>query len=154
MREFYLGMMSGTSIDGVDAVLTEIDDAACRVVHAATTPFSPALLARLRRIVEVPEASLRELGSLDHALGKFFGDCAVQLLAKAGIERARVTAIGHHGQTIFHEPNGAEPFSMQIGDPNVVAATTQICTVADFRRLDIANGGQGAPLVPAFHAWC
>jgi anhydro-N-acetylmuramic acid kinase len=154
MRELYLGMMSGTSIDGVDAVLAEIDDGSCRVPSAATTPFPAPLLARLRRVVEVPQTTLRELGSLDHAVGKFFGDCALKLLADAGIDRAKITAIGHHGQTIFHDPNGDEPFSMQIGDPNVVAAVTQICTVADFRRLDIACGGQGAPLVPAFHAWC
>jgi anhydro-N-acetylmuramic acid kinase len=154
MRELYLGMMSGTSIDGVDAVLTEIDDGSCVVLRAATTPFPPALLARLRRIVEVPQASLRELGSLDHAVGKFFGDCALRLLQDAGVDPAAVRAIGHHGQTIFHDPDGDDPFSMQIGDPNVVAAVTQICTVADFRRLDIAYGGQGAPLVPAFHAWC
>jgi anhydro-N-acetylmuramic acid kinase len=154
MGELYLGMMSGTSIDGVDAVLIELGDASCTVLRAATTPFPPSLLSRLRRIVEVPQASLRELGALDHAVGRFFGDCALALLADAGIDRAKVTAIGHHGQTIFHEPSGDEPFSMQIGDPNVVAAMTRICTVADFRRLDIASGGQGAPLVPAFHAWC
>ncbi len=154
MRELYLGLMSGTSIDGVDAVLTEIDDGSCRVQHAATTPFPPDLLGRLRRVVEIPQVSLPELGALDHAVGKFFARCALALLADAKVDRTRVTAIGHHGQTIFHDPGGDEPFSMQIGDPNVVAALAEICTVADFRRLDIAYGGQGAPLVPAFHAWC
>ena len=121
---------------------------------AATTPFPPPLLARVRRIVEVPQTELRELGALDHAVGGFFAGCALDLIARAGVERTAVQAIGHHGQTVFHEPNGDEPFSMQIGDPNVIAATTGICTVADFRRLDMAVGGQGAPLVPAFHAWC
>jgi len=154
MSELYLGMISGTSIDGVDAVLVEFAERGCRIVDATTTPFPPRLLARLQRIVEVPQTPLRELGALDHAVGAFFAGCALDLIARAGVERDAVLAIGHHGQTIFHEPGGDEPFSMQIGDPNVVAATTGICTVADFRRLDMAVGGQGAPLVPAFHAWC
>ncbi len=154
MSELYLGMISGTSIDGVDAVLVDFGDRNCRIIEAATTPFPPRLLARLRRIVEVPQAELCELGALDHAVGGFFAGCALDLIARAGVTHDAVRAIGHHGQTIFHEPSGDEPFSMQIGDPNVVAATTGICTVADFRRLDMAFGGQGAPLVPAFHAWC
>jgi len=154
MNELYLGMISGTSIDGADAVLVELGNRSCRVVAAATSAFPPPLLARLRRIVEVPQTSLRELGALDHAVGEFFAACALDLISRAGVSPDSVRAIGHHGQTIFHEPNGAEPFSMQIGDPNVVAARTGICTVADFRRLDMAFGGQGAPLVPAFHAWC
>lgn len=154
MSDLYLGMISGTSIDGVDAVLVDFGDRTCRVVEAETTPFTPALLARLRRIVEVPHAELRELGMLDHAVGAFFAACALRLIARAGATRDDVRAIGHHGQTIFHEPRTDERFSMQIGDPNVVAADTGICTVADFRRLDMAFGGQGAPLVPAFHAWC
>jgi anhydro-N-acetylmuramic acid kinase len=154
MRELYLGMMSGTSIDGVDAVLAEFHERSCRVLGAATTPFPAELLARLRAIVEAPQTTLRELGALDHAVGEFFADCAIRLLETTQVNRAEVAAIGHHGQTVFHEPNGDEPFSMQIGDPNVVAARTAICTVADFRRLDMAHGGQGAPLVPAFHAWC
>jgi anhydro-N-acetylmuramic acid kinase len=154
MSDLYLGMISGTSIDGVDAVLVDFGERTARVVEAATTPFPPRLLARLRSIVEVPRTELRELGALDHAVGEFFAGCALDIIARAGITRDQVQAIGHHGQTIFHKPTGNEPFSMQIGDPNVVAATAGICTVADFRRLDMALGGQGAPLVPAFHAWC
>lgn len=153
MSELYLGLMSGTSIDGVDAVLADIDDTSCQVVRAATTAFPAPLLARLGRIVEVPQTTLRELGALDHALGEFFAECALDLIEHAGIPRGDVTAIGHHGQTIFHQPTGTEPFTMQIGDPSVVAAKTGIVTVADFRRLDMACGGQGAPLVPAFHVW-
>jgi anhydro-N-acetylmuramic acid kinase len=154
MSELYLGMISGTSMDGVDAVLVEFEDHACRVLDATTTPYSAPLLQDLRGIVEVPRTSLRDLGSLDHRIGKFFATCARELIARAGFDADDVRAIGHHGQTIFHSPGGDAPFSMQIGDPNVVAADTGICTVADFRRLDMALGGQGAPLVPAFHAWC
>src|SRR5690606_2033946 len=153
MSDLFIGMISGTSVDGVDVVLADFDEKSCRVVAAATTPFPPELLQRLRRIIETPQTTLRELGALDHAVGRFFGACANELLRSAGVSASRVTAIGHHGQTIFHEPHGVERFTMQIGDPNIVAADTGIPTVADLRRLDMALGGQGAPLVPAFHAW-
>jgi anhydro-N-acetylmuramic acid kinase len=153
MSELFVGLISGTSVDGVDAVLASFDDDSAQIVAAATTPFPPELLSRLRRIIETPQTTLRELGALDHAVGRFFASCTTNLLRSAGVDAGRVTAIGHHGQTIFHEPVGAERFTMQIGDPNIVVADTGIPTVADFRRLDMAYGGQGAPLVPAFHAW-
>ncbi len=154
MSELYVGLMSGTSMDGVDAVLSAIDDSTCRVLNASTTPFPAPLRERLERLVTTPTPSLRDLGTLDHALGRFFAECALELLARSNVGRQDVAAIGHHGQTVFHEPAGDEPFTMQIGDPNIVASETGITTVADFRRLDMALGGQGAPLVPAFHAWC
>jgi anhydro-N-acetylmuramic acid kinase len=153
MSDLYLGMLSGTSIDGVDAVLAEIGDNDCRIVEAKTTPFRPALHARLQKLVEAPETSLRALGALDVAVGRFFAECALDVIAAAGIKPTDVAAIGSHGQTVYHDPLGAEPFSLQLADPNSIAARTGITTVADFRRLDIALGGQGAPLVPAFHAW-
>ena len=153
MSELFLGMISGTSIDGVDAVLAEIGDDSFRIVGANTSPFPSALHTRLRKLVETPQTSLRELGSLDVAVGRFFGECALALISSSGVRPEDVAAIGSHGQTVFHEPLGAEPFSLQLGDPNVIAAATGCATVADFRRLDMALGGQGAPLVPAFHAW-
>jgi anhydro-N-acetylmuramic acid kinase len=153
MNDLFLGMLSGTSIDGVDAVLVDIGDDECRIVRAKTTPFPPELLARLQNLVETPQTSLRNLGALDVAVGRFFGQCALELIAAAGLNPTDIAAIGSHGQTVYHDPHGAEPFSLQLGDPNAIAANTGITTVADFRRLDIALGGQGAPLVPAFHAW-
>lgn len=153
MSNLYLGMLSGTSIDGVDAVLAEIRDNDCQIVQAKTTAFHPVLHARLQKLVESPETSLRALGALDVAVGRFFGDCALDLIAAAGVKTTDVAAIGSHGQTVYHEPQGAEPFSLQLADPNSIAARTGITTVADFRRLDIALGGQGAPLTPAFHRW-
>jgi anhydro-N-acetylmuramic acid kinase len=153
MSDLFLGMISGTSIDGVDAVLAEIGDDDFRIVGADTTPFPADLHARLRKLVETPQTSLRDLGSLDVAVGRFFAECARKLIASCGLRPEDVTAIGSHGQTVYHEPVGAEPFSLQLGDPNVIAAMTGSTTVADFRRLDVALGGQGAPLVPAFHAW-
>jgi len=153
VNDRYLGMLSGTSIDGVDAVLAEIGEHDCRVIVAKTTPFPPALLARLQKLVEVPQTSLRDLGALDVAVGRFFADCALEVIAGAGLKPAEIAAIGSHGQTVYHDPHGEEPFSLQLGDANTIAATTGITTVADFRGLDVALGGQGAPLVPAFHAW-
>jgi anhydro-N-acetylmuramic acid kinase len=153
MSDLFLGMISGTSIDGVDAVLAEIGDDDFRIVAANTTPFPADLHARLRKLVETPQTSLRDLGALDVAVGRFFADCALKLIASSGLRPQDVAAIGSHGQTVYHEPLGAEPFSLQLGDPNVIAAMTGSTTVADFRRLDVALGGQGAPLVPAFHAW-
>jgi anhydro-N-acetylmuramic acid kinase len=153
MSELFLGMMAGTSIDGVDAVLAEIGDTEFRILAAVTTPFPTALHDRIQTLVETPQTSLRNLGMLDVAVGRFFAECALNLIAAAGLKPEQIAAIGSHGQTVYHEPNGPEPFTLQIGDPNVIAATTGITTAADFRRIDVALGGQGAPLVPAFHAW-
>src|SRR5690606_6544723 len=153
MTELYIGLISGTSVDGVDAVLCEIDDAHLRVLAAETLPYPPELRKRVVDLIDRPEISLAELGSLDVALGEHFAACALGIASRAGIAPSRIAAIGHHGQTVFHKPSPPEPFSLQLGDPNVVAARTGITTVADFRRLDVALGGQGAPPVPAFHAW-
>jgi anhydro-N-acetylmuramic acid kinase len=153
MSDLFLGMISGTSIDGVDAVLAEISDTDFRILSATTTPFPASLHARLQALVETPQTSLRDLGTLDVAVGRFFAECALSLIGAAGRKAVDVAAIGSHGQTAYHEPSGTEPFTLQIGDPNVIAAQTGITTAADFRRIDVALGGQGAPLVPAFHSW-
>jgi anhydro-N-acetylmuramic acid kinase len=153
MSELFLGMISGTSIDGVDAVLAEIGDTEFRIRSAATTPFPEPLHRRLQTLVETPQTSLRDFGALDVAVGRFFAQCALALISQAGCKPEQIAAIGSHGQTVYHDTQGSEPFTLQIGDPNVIAAATGIATAADFRRIDIALGGQGAPLVPAFHAW-
>jgi anhydro-N-acetylmuramic acid kinase len=153
LAERYIGLISGTSVDGVDAVIAEFDDRSCRIIAAATTPYPASLSKRVWTLIERPVTDLASLGATDVLLGRFFADCVSDLLARADLAPAAITAIGHHGQTIFHQPTGSAPFTLQIGDPNVLVARTGITTVADFRRLDIALGGQGAPLVPAFHDW-
>ncbi|HEX7081731.1 MAG TPA: anhydro-N-acetylmuramic acid kinase [Gammaproteobacteria bacterium] len=153
MTELYVGLISGTSVDGVDAVLVELGTSSFAVRAAETRPFPQNLRNRIAALIDRPETSLAELGALDVALGQFFADSALAVIASAGVAPADVVAIGHHGQTVFHKPEPPEPFTLQLGDPNVIAARTGITTVADFRRLDVALGGQGAPLVPAFHAW-
>ena len=150
--------MSGTSMDAVDAVLAETrgDDF---TVRAARSVALPGPVAEALRRLAVPGSpcsaesdALDELGRLDREVAELFAGAAVGLLAAAGIDAGAVRAIGSHGQTLRHRPRSARPFTLQIGDPNVIASATGIAVVADFRRRDVALGGQGAPLVPAFHA--
>jgi anhydro-N-acetylmuramic acid kinase len=149
----YLGMISGTSVDGIDCVLADIAPASCSLIAAKTTPLPEKLRHRVRKLIETPSPSWQLLGETDVMLGHCFADCALQLLRDHSVEIRDVAAIGHHGQTVHHHPTGPYAFTIQIGDPNVIAARTGITTIADFRRLDMAFGGQGAPLVPGFHDW-
>jgi anhydro-N-acetylmuramic acid kinase len=153
MGRYYLGLISGTSVDGVDAALCDFGDRRCTVIAAKTYAYPPAIADRIQALINRGESRLAEIGAIDLAVGRYFADCALALLRGAGVGPSDVVAIGHHGQTIWHEPSPPEPFSWQIGDPNSIAAITGIDTVADLRRLDMALGGQGAPLVPAFHEW-
>ena len=153
MGELYLGLMSGTSQDGVDAALVELDPDVHRIRRTSTTPYPESLRRRIEALLATPSVSLEELGGLDVAIAGFFADCVVRLLDESGLEPDRVTAIGHSGHTVFHRPQGPEPFTMQLGDPSTVAARTGIATVGHLRQMDIALGGQGAPLAPAFHQW-
>lgn len=148
----YLGLISGTSADGVDAALLRFEPIPT-VVAATTLAYPASLRTRLLELTR-PDAAvpLDVLGALDVEVGHAFADAALDLLARTGIGAAAVVAIGSHGQTIRHRPDGMHPFSWQIGDAAVIAERTGITTVADFRRADVAAGGQGAPLAPAFHA--
>lgn len=151
-QNLYMGLMSGTSMDAIDAVLVEIDDDGLRLLQMHSECYSPELSARLKLAVS-NQANPDEIARLDRLTGEAFADCALKVLRKSGIPAASVAAVGSHGQTLRHAPEGKEGFSLQIGDPNTIAERTNITTIADFRRRDIAAGGQGAPLVPAFHAW-
>jgi anhydro-N-acetylmuramic acid kinase len=152
MPEYYLGLMSGTSVDGIDAVLVDLGKDRPGVVYARTFDWPEALRQRiLRTILDHDAVSVLALGQLHAAIGEQLGNAALAAIEAAGVNRDQVTAIGSHGQTIFHAPGGQHAFSMQSGDANRIAEITGITTVADFRSRDIAAGGQGAPLVPAFH---
>ncbi|MGB0134981.1 anhydro-N-acetylmuramic acid kinase [Dokdonella sp.] len=152
MSSLFLGLISGTSTDGIDAALVRFDGG-IEVIAARTSPYPAELRQKLLALTE-PDAAilLDHLGALDVEIGECFAAAALDLLADAGTPASAVQAIGSHGQTIRHRPDGNHPFSMQIGDAAVIAERTGICTVADFRRADVAAGGQGAPLAPAFHA--
>jgi anhydro-N-acetylmuramic acid kinase len=99
------------------------------------------------------QCTVDKIGQLDRWIGECFRDATLQLLKNANVDSRSVVAIGSHGQTLRHQPRGARPFTLQIGDPNIIASGTGITTVGDFRRRDLAVGGEGAPLAPAFHRW-
>ncbi|MEJ2127518.1 MAG: anhydro-N-acetylmuramic acid kinase [Woeseiaceae bacterium] len=153
MPDLYIGLMSGTSMDGIDAALVSFGDNVVDIVATHEHHYPKGLKrdllaardnAALKRCEDVPD--------LHRSVGECFRDAAIELLARADVDRSSVTAIGSHGQTLRHEPDAEQPYSLQIGDPDIIAATG-ITTVADFRRADIELGGQGAPLAPAFHEW-
>lgn len=152
MTQLYLGLMSGTSMDGVDAVLAEFDGPRFARVHAARhQPYADALRAALLHLQrEQPPLTLAQLATLDVGVAEAFAAAARALLHETRHDAADVAALGSHGQTVFHDPAGVRS-SLQLGDPSLIAARSGITTVADFRRADVARGGQGAPLVPAFH---
>jgi len=147
----YIGLMSGTSMDGIDTALVRINQHTTELLTAYLHPWPENLRADLLRITRQPQCSLDEYGSLDSRCGGAFATAVNQLLDKANVSAASITAIGSHGQTLQHGPDEPAPYSIQIGDPNRIAEITGITTVADFRRRDIAAGGQGAPLLPIFH---
>lgn len=146
----FIGVMSGTSLDGVDVVLCSITDTNCKLLHSYEHPFEPELKRQILEMI-AGETTLKSVGELDHKLGAMFGDAVNTFLKNKDIDASTVSAIGLHGQTLWHSPDGETPFSMQLGDANIVCTQTGITTIADFRRMDIANGGQGAPFAPAFH---
>jgi anhydro-N-acetylmuramic acid kinase len=154
MSEFYIGLMSGTSIDSIDAALIAIEpDGTTRFVQAHSHPIDTTLKQDIYHLCHTDNANLDRVGACDRQLGELFAAATLVLLKQAGLQTCAVRAIGSHGQTIRHRPNQAHggPFTWQIGDPNVIAVGTGIDTVADFRRMDMAAGGQAAPLAPIFH---
>ncbi|TDQ57596.1 anhydro-N-acetylmuramic acid kinase [Mesocricetibacter intestinalis] len=149
--QYYIGVMSGTSLDGVDLALMDFSRRPWQLVAADFTPMPEKLRQKLTALLCSGETSLSQLGELDHRLGLLYADCIKNFLGKIGLQANQIVAVGCHGQTLWHAPRGDFPFSMQIGDANLIAAKTGIQVIADFRRKDMAYGGQGAPLVPAFH---
>ena len=153
--------MTGTSVDGLDVALLAVapEDASVgpehgtrpAIVAAETVSFPPRLAASLRALAAPGEDGLDAVASVDAELGAFTGDAILACLKRWGVAAERVRAIGAHGQTVRHRPTAPLPFTVQIGDPNRIAERTGIDTVADFRRRDMAAGGQGAPLAPLFH---
>ena len=148
-RELYIGLMSGTSIDGIDAALVEFEDGKCQLIAQHLQPMPATLTAQLHQLCRPNNNEISALAIIEQPLAQAFALACQQLLAKTSYTASDVTAIGSHGQTIRHHPEHG--FTLQIGDANILATLTNIDTVADFRRKDMALGGQGAPLVPAFH---
>lgn len=147
----FIGVMSGTSLDGVDVVLAAINENLVAQQASLTYPIPIAIKDEILAICQGQSLTLSQLGQLDTRLGKLFADAVLALMRQENLQASDIVAIGCHGQTVWHEPTGDAPHTMQIGDNNQIAARTGVTVVGDFRRRDMALGGQGAPLVPAFH---
>jgi len=160
MPEHYIGLMSGTSLDGVDGVLVDGRDG-FRVTHHVAVPFSAELKATLLALNSPGDNELHRAALAGNALARVYAGVVQQLLTHAGLPASRVRAIGAHGQTVRHRPGEfdgdvaqgrpAIGYTLQINNPALLAELTGIDVVADFRSRDVAAQGQGAPLVPAFH---
>lgn len=151
--EYYIGVISGTSTDAVDCGLLEFTEQGPVLAASLSYPYEPALRQRILTLCAEKAGELALLGETDIAIGRTFAAAVLSLLQRENLAPAAIRGIGSHGQTIFHHPQSSHPFSTQLGDPNTIAALTGITTVADFRRMDMAVGGQGAPLAPLFHQY-
>ncbi len=146
--------MSGTSLDGIDTVIAQIDSPeAFSLLASHTYPLPLALKQQLLLLSQqsYTRSELDLYAELDVRLGRLFADACLNLLSQHHLQPDDIIAIGSHGQTLRHYPNSHYPTTLQIGDPNIISQQTGITTIADFRRRDMAAGGQGAPLVPPFH---
>ncbi|MEC7119922.1 MAG: anhydro-N-acetylmuramic acid kinase, partial [Pseudomonadota bacterium] len=147
MAELYIGVMSGTSLDGIDVVAVSF---APLQLHAQlSVPFPAALHQTLLALTQSGSDEIERLGRAEVAYAEVVASAITQMIETFALPRDAIVAVGSHGQTIRHRPEAG--FSVQIGDPNLIAERTGLTVVADFRRRDLAAGGQGAPLVPAFH---
>ena len=148
----YIGLISGTSVDAIDAALISLStDGQFKLVATHAHPISAAIRNEIQALMRAGPNEIERFGELDMALGELFAEAANTVMARAGVAKKDIRAIGSHGQTLRHRPRAAHPFTLQIGNPSVIAERTGITTVADFRARDMAAGGEGAPMVPAFH---
>ena len=150
LNDCYIGLMSGTSVDGVDAVVADFGDDKIRTLGHVHVPFTPALRAQLQALMQSGTDEVERAGDASVVLAHAYADAVAQLLAKTNLAAKDIAAIGAHGQTIRHRPERG--FTTQLNAPAHLSELTGIAVVADFRSRDVAAGGQGAPLVPAFHA--
>lgn len=153
--DYYLGLMSGTSMDSIDAVIAYFDDENHQLTLKQT--YSHLIPNDLRAesllLSQNGQVSLQTFGELDHKWGRLFTKAACKIIQISNIPTKNIKAIGSHGQTLWHSPKAEFSFTLQVGDPNIIAKQTKITTISDFRRADMALGGQGAPLAPIFHHW-
>lgn len=149
MPEFFVGLMSGTSLDGIDAAVADFSGTGIRLLHRHYQPFQPKLRASLLELHDEGRDELHRAAVIANELSRAYAAAVRTLLAQSGIEPAQIAAIGCHGQTIRHRPDAG--YTLQLVNGALLSELTGITVVCDFRSRDIAAGGQGAPLVPAFH---
>lgn len=146
---YFIGLMSGTSADGVDAALVKFNHSSIELIDFIETAMPKNLQATLIELNQSQQLYLHKLSELHKDLAELFANAANELIAKNHIQAEAISAIGSHGQTIYHAPD--IPMTLQVGHPAFIAKQTGITTVGDFRVDDMALGGQGAPFAPAFH---
>ncbi|NMM80247.1 anhydro-N-acetylmuramic acid kinase [Acidovorax sp. SRB_14] len=153
MSEWYIGLMSGTSLDGIDGVLADFSASQCTVTHYQSAPLAPELRADLLALNTPGADELHRAALAGNALARAYAGVVHALLAQSGLQATDVRAIGAHGQTVRHRPQEFDGtgYTLQLGNPALLAELCGIAVVADLRSRDVAAGGQGAPLVPAFH---
>lgn len=147
----FIGLMTGTSLDGIDAALLQFESGSPQLLTTHSEPLPESLRADLLALTRAGDDEIERLMRCDRELAFCYADAVAALLAKADLPPSAVTAIGCHGQTLRHRPQAKPAWTLQIGDPATLAVHSGIAVVADFRRQDIAAGGQGAPLAPGFH---
>ncbi|MFV2060110.1 MAG: anhydro-N-acetylmuramic acid kinase [Gammaproteobacteria bacterium] len=148
---YYIGLMSGTSADSIDAVIVSIIDNNLSLLDSHFHAIPQNIQEKIWSLNNPKQDELRSMLELDYQLGHLFSDAVKNLLKKVSIDKNKIIAIGSHGQTVRHYPDSEFPSTLQIGDANIIVEQTGITTVCDFRKADIAAHGQGAPLAPAFH---
>ena|SRR3990167_7078446 len=153
-KNYFIGMMSGTSLDAIDCGLFSIIDDFFILEEHYTLAYPAPLREKILSLCQNKSLTISEVGLIETELSECYAEAVLALLKKATRLPEEIIAIGNHGQTVYHSPEGAHPFTIQLGNSNIIAARTQINTVSDFRRMDMAYGGQGAPLAPGFHAAC
>lgn len=149
--DLYIGLISGTSVDGIDCALVDCSQRIPRLLESHCEPLESDLRQAILDLCEGSEIQLNNLGQTHIRVGRAFAAGTNALLTKAGIEATAIKAIGSHGQTVWHQPDGDYPFTLQLGDANTIAQLSGITTVADLRGRDMVVGGQGAPLAPLLH---
>jgi anhydro-N-acetylmuramic acid kinase len=150
----FIGLMSGTSMDAVDCALIDASQNRISLVDFLQIPFPRELKTQILATTNAGAITWTQLGDLDIELARLFASAALSMVQRHQLAAADIVALGSHGQTLWHQPTTTargNRFTWQLGDPNLLALLTGITTVADFRRFDMAAGGEGAPLVPAFH---
>lgn len=151
MTALYVGLMSGTSMDGIDAALVDCFTRKPHLVATHSKPWSDSIRQQLVQTRQLDDEGVFGLQELDKAIAKHFAEATLELLTISGTDTHEIIAIGSHGQSIRHRPHADKPFSLQLGTGQHIADLTGIQTVSDFRSADIKAGGEGAPLAPAFH---
>ncbi|MGB1466813.1 MAG: anhydro-N-acetylmuramic acid kinase [Alcanivorax nanhaiticus] len=149
--KLYIGLMTGTSVDGIDAVLAEVSDQDFTLVSSHSHDLPDSLAADILTLCQPGDSELDSTGKVSRQLGRAYAEACHALLENAGVATSQINAIGCHGQTVRHRP-GPDGFSIQLGCPDTLACATGIPVVSNFRNKDMVLGGQGAPLVPPFHS--